>query len=69
MTSNSVPAISAAANTTIIRTTKTHWRGVMVHDPRADGLERQAARERSKTAGCDRDGHTQDTPAQFDNRG
>ena len=43
MTSNSVPAISAAANTTIIRTTKTHWRGVMVHDPRADGLERQAA--------------------------
>jgi hypothetical protein len=41
--SNSVPAISAAANTPIIRTTKTHWRRVMVHDPRADGLGRQAA--------------------------
>src|ERR1700747_789625 len=48
--SSSVPAISAAANTPIIRTTKTHWRGVMVHDPRAEGLERQAAR-RSSTIG------------------
>jgi hypothetical protein len=45
--SSSVPAISAAANTPIMRTTKTHWRGVMVHDPRAEGLERQAARHGS----------------------
>jgi hypothetical protein len=42
--SSSVPAISAAANTPIIRTTKTHWRGVVVDDPRAERLERQAAR-------------------------
>ena len=47
MASSSVPAISAAANTPIIRTTKTHWRAVMVHDPRAEGLGRQAARRRS----------------------
>jgi len=52
----SVPAINAAAHTTTISTAKTHWRGVMIYDPRADGLWRQAARECSKTAGSDSDG-------------
>ena len=56
MASSSVPAINAAAHTTTISTAKTHWRGVMIYDPRADGLWRQAARECSKTARSDSDG-------------